>query len=84
MIICRRPDPLDNQLQEAGGEGGEKIKAHGRTDQSKVVEEVLVDLKTKHHCNLFKEVEELWRVHCNPDRDPKNDDTGNLKYLESV
>ena len=45
MIICRRPDPLDNQLQEAGGEGGEEIKAHGRTDQSKVVEEVLVDLK---------------------------------------
>ena len=49
------------------------------TDQSKIVQEVLADLKTEDRYNLFKEVEELWRVHCNPDRDPKNDDTGNLK-----
>ena len=54
MIICRRPDPLDNQLQEAGGEGGEKIKAHGMTDQSKVVEEVLVDLKKKASLQPFQ------------------------------
>ena len=45
----------------------------------KEVQEVLADLKTEDRYNLFKEVEELWRVHCNPDRDPKNDDPGNLK-----
>ena len=66
-------------MKEKKEEGGEEISAHGRRDQSKVVQEVLADLKTEDRYNLFKEVEELWRVHCNPDRDPKNDDPGNLK-----
>ena len=62
-------------MKEKKEEGGEDI----RTDQSKVVQKVLADLKTEDRYNLFKEVEELWRVHCNPDRDPKNDDPSNLQ-----
>ena len=72
MIICKRPIPPDDHLQEAGrsgwsggpqGDGTEEEKkekkkeekeekkflrmgTHTHTDQSKVVQEVLVDLKS--------------------------------------
>ena len=63
MIICKRPATSDDHLGEGvhqgdrgdGTEGGEerrrrrkrKIVSDGRADQSKVVQEVLADLKSE-------------------------------------
>ena len=61
MIICKWPNPLVDHLEvtgvtrgvgaeggEEGGGGGVEILAHGtgRTDQPKLVQEVLANLKT--------------------------------------
>ena len=63
MIICKRPAPLDDHLQEAGNNNNDKeeekkkeeeeekekkfLRTGSRADQSKVVQEVLADLKSE-------------------------------------
>ena len=61
MIICRRPAPPDDHLQEAGNNNNDKeeekkkeeeeekkfVRTGSRADQSKVVQEVLADLKSE-------------------------------------
>ena len=66
MIICKRPAPPDDHLQEAGNNNNDKeeekkkeeeeekkekekkfLRTGSRADQSKVVQEVLADLKSE-------------------------------------
>ena len=66
MIICKRPAPPDDHLQEAGNNNNDKeeekkkeeeeekeekekkfLRTGSRMDQSKVVQEVLADLKSE-------------------------------------
>ena len=51
MIICKRLVPPDDHLQEAGPNNNNK-RTGGRAGHSKIVQEVLRDLKTRSLSNL--------------------------------